>query len=364
VNETATLWWDTQTESICYIDQTLLPANYTIVNCHRIARLAKAIKRLEIRGAPALGVAGAYGVALAARVCKKKHLHTFLSDVHRDAEILRSTRPTAINLGWGIDRVLGIIERAHDISSAQRIALSEAEAIAREDTACCHAIGRQGASLLPDTCTVLTHCNAGSLACSSWGTALGVIRSAVNEGKRVNVIACETRPLLQGSRLTAWELVRDGIDVTVITDAAAAHLMRTSTIDAIIVGADRITRDAVFNKIGTYMHAVCAHYHNIPFYVAAPTSTVDLDCPTGERIPIEDRDPREVTHIGDRQIAPAGIAVANPAFDVTPHALVSAIVTERGVARAPYKMSLRRLVLGQRREPRSRTVVDIEKNAT
>jgi methylthioribose-1-phosphate isomerase len=275
VNRTTTLWWDTTTGSLRYIDQTLLPENYTIVECRSIKRLAKAIMRLEIRGAPALGVAGAYGVALAAQVSTKKNLKAFLSDVQRDAETLRLTRPTAVNLGWGIDRVLEKIACAKNSASARSIALEEAEAIAREDTACCHAIGTYGASLLPDKCTVLTHCNAGSLACSSWGTALGVIRSAIDAGKEVTVYACETRPLLQGARLTAWELVRDGIPVTVITDSAAAYLMRKNTIDAFLVGADRITCDVVFNKVGTYMHAVCARWHRIPFYVAAPRSTFD-----------------------------------------------------------------------------------------
>ncbi len=334
MNETATLWWDTQTQSICYIDQTLLPADYTIVECHSIARLARAIKCLEIRGAPALGVAGAFGIALSAQNCQKKHLHTFLSDVHRDAEILQATRPTAINLGWGIERVLGKIEHVHDIRSARRITLAEAMTIAREDTISCHAIGNQGASLLPDTCTVLTHCNAGSLACSSWGTALGIIRSAVHGGKSIKVIACETRPLLQGSRLTAWELIRDRIDVTVITDSAAAHLMRTSTIDAVVVGADRVTRDAVFNKIGTYMHAVCAHHHNIPFYVAAPVSTFDAK-KTESDVIIEERGREEVTTMGSRVFVPSLAGVKNYAFDATPINLVTAIITDYGVLRQP-----------------------------
>ena len=334
MNETATLWWDTGTESICYIDQTLLPENYTIVECRSIGQLATAIKRLEIRGAPALGVAGAYGIALAARVCQKNDLHAFFADVHKDAEILRATRPTAINLDWGIDRVLSKILPVQDIPSARRIALAEAEAIASEDTACCHMIGEHGAALLPDTCTVLTHCNAGSLACSSWGTALGVIRSAVNGGKQVNVIACETRPLLQGSRLTAWELIRDGIDVTVITDSSAAHLMRTGTIDAVVVGADRITRDAVFNKIGTYMHAVCARYHNIPFYVAAPLSTFDTQKSERDVI-IEERGREEVTTMGCRVYVPDAAVVKNYAFDATPMNLVTAIITEQGVLHPP-----------------------------
>ena len=334
MSETATLWWDRRTESLCYIDQTLLPEKYSIVECRSIGQLANAIKRLEIRGAPALGVAGAYGIALSARVCQKNELHAFFADVYKDAEILRATRPTAINLGWGIDRVLSKIAHVQDIDSIRSSALTEAEAIAREDTACCHMIGENGAALLPDSCTVLTHCNAGSLACSSWGTALGVIRSAIQGGKRVNVIACETRPLLQGSRLTAWELSRDGIEVSVITDSSAAYLMRTGVIDAAIVGADRITHNAVFNKIGTYMHAVCAHHHNIPFYVAAPLSTFDTRKSEREVI-IEERGREEVTTMGCRVYVPDAALVKNYAFDATPMNLVTAIVTEQGVLHPP-----------------------------
>jgi methylthioribose-1-phosphate isomerase len=337
VKETATLWWDTGTESLCYIDQTLLPEKYTIVECRSIVQLATAIKRLEIRGAPALGVAGAYGIALSAHICQKNELHAFFTDVHKDAEILRATRPTAINLGWGIDLVLSKIEHVQEISSVRRIALAEAEAIAREDTACCHMIGENGVVLLPDICTVLTHCNAGSLACSSWGTALGVIRSAIKGGKQISVIACETRPLLQGSRLTAWELLRDGIDVTVITDSSAAHLMRTGAIDAVIVGADRITRDAVFNKIGTYMHAVCARHHNIPFYVAAPVSTFDTRNSEKDVI-IEERSKDEVTTMGCRVFVPDSALVKNYAFDATPMNLVTAIITEQGVLHQPISI--------------------------
>jgi methylthioribose-1-phosphate isomerase len=334
VNETATLWWDTGIKSLCYIDQTLLPEKYTIVECRSLGQLATAIKRLEIRGAPALGVAGAYGIALSAQVCQKNELHAFFAEVFKDAEILRATRPTAINLGWGIDRVLSKIAPVQDIDSIRRIALTEAEAIASEDSACCHRIGENGAALLPDNCTVLTHCNAGSLACSSWGTALGVIRSAIQEGKRVKVIACETRPLLQGSRLTAWELLRDGIEVTVITDSSAAHLMRTGAIDAVIVGADRITHDAVFNKIGTYMHAVCARHHNIPFYVAAPLSTFDTRKSEREVI-IEERGREEVTTMGCRVYVPDAAIVKNYAFDATPLQLVTEIITEKGVHHPP-----------------------------
>lgn len=338
VNPPSTLWWDTKTGSICYIDQTLLPNDERIVECRSIRRLAKAIQRLEIRGAPALGVAGAFGVALAASLCRKKTMVPFFGAVSGEADLLRSTRPTAVNLGWGIDRVLGAIENAPDVAGAQKRALREAEKIFLEDTACCHAIGEHGAPLLPDSVTVLTHCNAGALACSSWGTALGVIRSAVQAGKRVNVIACETRPLLQGARLTAWELSRDNIPVTVITDSMAASFMRAGTIDAVIVGADRITGDAVFNKIGTYMHAVLARYHGIPFYVAAPLSTFNV---TGKAcdITIEERGREEITTIGNRTFIPPAVPVKNPAFDLTPLDLVSAIITENGIIRPPFTMT-------------------------
>ncbi|MHB8164299.1 MAG: S-methyl-5-thioribose-1-phosphate isomerase [Methanoregula sp.] len=334
MNETATLWWDAGNQSIHYIEQTLLPNEYAIVECRSIERLATAIKRLEIRGAPALGVAGAYGVALASVLADKNDMTSFMAAVRQDADILRSTRPTAINLAWGIDRVLAAMSLAKDCQEACARAIAEAEEIAREDTACCHAIGEQGAALLPDTCTVLTHCNAGALACSSWGTALGVIRSAVKAGKKVNVISCETRPLLQGARLTAWELARDGIEVTTITDSTAAHLMRKGAIDAVVVGADRITSDAVFNKIGTYMHAVCAHHHAIPFYVAAPLSTFDANN-TEKDVIIEERGREEVTVMGNRTFVPDGARVKNYAFDATPTELVTAVITEKGVMRPP-----------------------------
>ncbi|WP_321506967.1 S-methyl-5-thioribose-1-phosphate isomerase [uncultured Methanoregula sp.] len=330
----ATLWWDTASSSIRYIDQTLLPGEFAIVECTTVDRLATAIRRLEIRGAPALGVAGAYGVALAAATCTKIDFGEFLAEVSAAANMLRSTRPTAINLAWGIDRVLGKISPVTDLRSARETAIREAQAIAREDTGCCHAIGRHGAALLPDTCTVLTHCNAGALACSSWGTALGVIRSAVQAGKDVKVISCETRPLLQGARLTAWELSEDGIDVTTITDSMAAHFMRAGAIDAVIVGADRITEDAVFNKIGTYMHAVCARHHGIPFYVAAPLSTFDRD-KTERDVIIEERGREEVTTMGNRVFVPEKAHVRNPAFDATPMDLITAIVTEHGVVKPP-----------------------------
>jgi len=332
--DSATLWWDSGKDCLCYIEQTLLPGEYRIIECRTVDRLATAIRRLEVRGAPALGVAGAYGVALAARTSPHEDFGAFMAGVRQAAELLRSTRPTAINLGWGINRVLVALAAAGSCDQARAIALRQADAIAREDTACCHAIGDNGAALLPDRCTILTHCNAGALACSSWGTALGVIRSAVAAGKEVKVISCETRPLLQGARLTAWELARDGIDVTTITDSMAAQFMRAGTIDAVIVGADRITHDAVFNKIGTYMHAVCAHHHGIPFYVAAPLSTFDPE--NAERdVVIEERGREEVTIMGGRTYVPDGAKVRNPAFDATPMNLVTAIITETGVLRQP-----------------------------
>ncbi len=334
MNDSATLWWDTENDCLCYIEQTLLPGEYRIIECRDIDRLATAIRRLEIRGAPALGVAGAYGVALAARTSSQTALDALMADVRKAAELLRSTRPTAINLGWGIDRVLAALATARSCDEVRTIALRGAEKIAADDTTSCHAIGDHGAALLPDKCTVLTHCNAGALACSSWGTALGVIRSAVETGKDVKVIACETQPLLQGARLTAWELARDGIDVTVITDSMAAHFMRAGAIDAVIVGADRITHDAVFNKIGTYTHAVTARYHRIPFYVAAPLSTFDADKDARDVV-IEERGREEVTIMGNRTFVPDNAKVKNPAFDATPMELVTAIITETGVIRQP-----------------------------
>jgi methylthioribose-1-phosphate isomerase len=337
VKRADTIAWDDIAGCIRYIDQTQLPGHYAVVECRTVRRLATAIRRLEVRGAPALGVAGALGVALAAAKCKKKDPAEFLAEIRRNGDFLISTRPTAINLSWGVNRVIAAIKKADSVGAAKTIALTEAQAVAREDEACCHAIGEHGAALLPKRCTVLTHCNAGALACTAWGTALGVIRSAAGQGKDVKVIACETRPLLQGARLTAWELSNDGIDVTVITDSMVAHLMRTSSIDCVVVGADRITRDAVFNKIGTYMHAVCARHHGIPFYVAAPLSTFDPDL--GEKeVVIEERSRDEVARCGSRTTVPEGVKVRNPAFDVTPMELVTAVITERGVIRPPLDM--------------------------
>ena len=327
-----TITWDEAGECLRFIEQTLLPDRYEIVATTNVKRLATAIRRLEVRGAPALGVAGAYGVALSARSHQSVPSHAFMDHVRRDAEMLNATRPTAVNLGWGIQRVLDVLEQEETPRAAARRALEEARATEEEDVQLCHAIGDHGAALLPDSCTVLTHCNAGALACVEWGTALGVIRSAVQMGKEVKVISCETRPLNQGSRLTAFELSRDGIDVETITDGSAAYLMRRKCIDAVIVGADRITRDAVFNKIGTYMHAVCACHHDIPFYVAAPYSTLDLQHSEAD-ITVEERAREELAECGGRMLMPDGVRARNYAFDATPLDLVTAIITEQGIRR-------------------------------
>jgi methylthioribose-1-phosphate isomerase len=337
-----TLWWEDG--RLFLIDQTVLPARYEVVECVTVERLAEAIRRLEVRGAPALGVAGAYGVALATRCRKKTSFPAFLAGVQEQADLLKGTRPTAVNLSWGIDRVMARVFRAGTVEEAQELALAEADRIAREDEETCLALGAVGAALLSDPCTVLTHCNAGALACTRWGTALGVIRSAVQEGKEVQVLACETRPLLQGARLTAWELSRDGIPVTVIPDSAAASLMRNGEVDLVLVGADRITEDAVFNKIGTYMHAVTARHHDLPFYAAAPLSTFD-PVRKAQDVIIEERGEEELRRCGDRQIVPEAAGVRNPAFDVTPLSLVTGFITERGVFFPPLDM--KRILSGQ-----------------
>jgi methylthioribose-1-phosphate isomerase len=331
-----TIAWDEASGTIRFIDQTLLPERYEVVSADSVERLIHAIMRLEVRGAPALGVAGGMGVALAAQRSRAATRETFLREVEEAGAELAAARPTAVNLSWGVNRVLARVRDAPDPSSARHAAIREAILMAGEDLAACMRMGDHGAGLIPDGATVLTHCNAGALACTGWGTALGVIRSAVLAGKRVQVIACETRPLFQGARLTAWELSRDGIPVTVIPDGAAASLMRRGRIDLVIVGADRITRDAVFNKVGTYMHAVCAMHHGIPFYVAAPRSTFDPLSLEGGVI-VEERAREEVSRCGDCILVPDGARVENPAFDSTPLSLVSAIVTEDGILRPPYR---------------------------
>ncbi|MBP2147177.1 methylthioribose-1-phosphate isomerase [Methanofollis sp. W23] len=322
-------------EGIVFIDQTLLPEHLEMVECTDLERLARAIRRLEVRGAPALGIAGAYGVAMAAMQSEAAEMEGFLAEAVNAAEFLRATRPTAVNLGWGIDRVLAAAGAAESVGAAKEAAVVEADRIAAEDEATCRAIGSHGAALIPDGARVLTHCNAGGLACSTWGTALGVVRSAVEAGKKVSVTACETRPLLQGGRLTAFELAEDGIPVRVITDSTAAFLMRKGEIDCVVVGADRITRDVAFNKIGTYMHAVCARHHGIPFYVAAPRSTFDQVLGEDE-VEIEERDEEEIAVFNGRRTVREGVRCTNYAFDATPLDLVSGIITEEGVLRPPF----------------------------
>ena len=331
-----TITWNAEEECITYIDQTRLPAEQTIVETRSVTRLGDGIRRLEVRGAPALGVAGGYGVVLSC-LTHMAEITTpaFMDAVRQDAADLMATRPTAVNLGWGITRVLNAVVQEENPVAAYAAALQEAQAIEAEDIALCHRIGEHGASLLPDTCTILTHCNAGALACVEWGTALGVIRSAVAAGKKVSVLSCETRPLNQGSRLTAFELQADNIPVKTIPDSAAAHLMRRGMIDAVVVGADRITPDAVFNKIGTYMHSVCAAHHNIPFYVAAPYSTLDISH-TETDVTIEERAREELAVCGGRQLIPDGVDVVNPAFDATPLSLVTAVITDKGIFREPF----------------------------
>jgi methylthioribose-1-phosphate isomerase len=336
---TDTLWWDEEAGALVFLDQTLLPGKEEEVSCTTVDHLIDAIQRLAIRGAPALGVAGAYGVAIAAQEVQKNRKSGFVADITSAAAKIASARPTAVNLSWGVNRVMNVLLQSQSHSDAFTLALSEARRIADEDTASCHAIGENGAALLPNKATVLTHCNAGALACSAWGTALGVIRSAVASGKDIKVIACETRPLLQGARLTAWELSRDGIPVTVIPDSVASFLMRRGEIDAVVVGADRITQDAVFNKVGTYMHAVSARHHNVPFYVAAPLTTFDRDHLETE-IEIEERPRDEVASVGYRVVVPRGVMVRNPAFDATPHGLVTAFVTDKGVFFPPLDFSV------------------------
>ena len=333
--ERRTLWWDAGGRSLSYLNQTLLPAEVRVERCDTVERLAAAIRDLEIRGAPALGVAGGYGMAIAAARTDARSLDAFFAEMDACAGALIATRPTAVNLAWGVGRVRKQMDGAGSIREAQEIAESEASLIAEEDMALCHAIGKHGATLLPEQGTVLTHCNAGSLACVEWGTALGVIRSAIEMGKAIRVIATETRPLFQGSRLTAWELARDGIEVTVVTDSTAAFLMRKGEIDRVVVGADRICRDAVFNKVGTYMHAVCARHHQIPFYVAAPYSTFDRVAGEAD-VTIEEREREELAVCGSRKLLPRGVPVKNYAFDATPLSLISAIITESGVITPPF----------------------------
>ena len=339
-----TLEWTTA--GVRFIDQRKLPAEETYVTCATYEEVAEAIRNMTVRGAPAIGVAAAMGIALGARDIEADHVSEFRRDFEEICDTLGETRPTAVNLFWAIRRMREKFEALADepVPRIKQELIAEAQRMYLEDIAANEAMGRHGATLMPSSGGVLTHCNAGALATCGYGTALGVIRAAVEQGKKIQVFADETRPFLQGSRLTAWELVQDGIPTTVISDNMAGAMMRQGKIQAVVVGADRIAANGdVANKIGTYTVAVLAHEHGIPFYVAAPFSTVDLETPTGEQIPIEQRSAREVTHIGDRQLAPTGVKVENPAFDVTPNKYVAAIITERGIAKGPYADSLKQL---------------------
>jgi methylthioribose-1-phosphate isomerase len=324
------------------LDQTRLPTEEVWLELVDDHQVAAAIKDMRVRGAPAIGVTAAYGVALAAACSTATEMPAFLAELEVAIERLAATRPTAVNLFWALERMRGVARRATTPDEARARLLAEALAIQTQDVQANRTMGSFGAELIPDGATVLTHCNAGALATAGYGTALGVIRAAREAGKQVRVVADETRPLLQGARLTAWELARDGIETTLIADTMAGSFMRRGLITCVVVGADRIAANGdVANKIGTYQVAVLAHAHGIPFYVAAPTSTLDLSLAGGDDIPIEERHADEITHFGGVQTAPDGISVANPAFDVTPAKYVAAIITERGIARPPYEESLR-----------------------
>lgn len=335
-------------DGIRMLDQRLLPSEETYLMLRSYDEVAEAIRKMVVRGAPAIGVSAAMGIALGA----SQSVGTSVADLEDDlvyiCDVMSKTRPTAVNLFWAIERMRGAFHRNKqlgDVESVKKALVDEALKIFEEDIAANRAIGKYGGPLIPDGATVLTHCNAGALATAGdYGTALGVIRGARDAGKKVAVIADETRPFLQGLRLTAWELAKDDIPVTVITDNMAGHVMKSGKVDAVVVGADRIAANGdTANKIGTYMVAVLAREHEIPFYVAAPLTTLDLTLASGDEIPIEERDSMEVTHIREYQLAPDGVAVHNPAFDVTPNHLITAIITDAGVARPPFTESLKQL---------------------
>jgi methylthioribose-1-phosphate isomerase len=333
-------------DGVRFIDQTKLPTQEVYVTSRTYQQVADAIYTMIVRGAPAIGVAAAMGIALGLRDSKAENVSELKRDLDHVSDVIGRTRPTAVNLFWAIQRMKEKFERlrVRPIAQIKQEMVEEAKRMHAEDIAANQAMGRHGATLMPSEGGVLTHCNAGALATAGYGTALGVIRAAVEQGKKIHVFADETRPFLQGARLTAWELMKDGIATTVIADNMAGSMMRQGKIGAIVVGADRIAANGdVANKIGTYTVAVLAKENGIPFYVAAPISTIDLNCSDGSQIPIEQRNAKEVTHVAGMQIVPNGVSVENPAFDVTPSRYVTAIVTERGIARHPYEDSLQAL---------------------
>ncbi len=332
------------------IDQRVLPLEYRVVEYDDYRQVAEAIRDMVVRGAPAIGAAAAFGLALAARQSRAESVPALLADLEEAAEVLRRTRPTAVNLSWALERMLRRARSGRWQSAADLTAALEQEAltIAEEDVRVNRRIGEVGAAIVPDGANILTHCNAGALATVDYGTALGVVRMAVEQGKRVHVWVDETRPRLQGARLTAWELMRDGIPMTLIADNAAGHLMRAGRVDLVLFGADRVAANGdVANKIGSYKLAVLAKENGIPCYAVSPTSTIDLSLATGDEIPIEERPAEEVTVIDGRRIAPEGVPVYNPAFDVTPHRYLTGIITENGIAYPPFGISLRKMVKGE-----------------
>src|SRR6202050_3736420 len=336
-------WTD---KGVRFIDQTKLPTEETYVTCKNYEQVADAIRNMVVRGAPAIGVAAAMGIALGMKNSNAENGGELKRDFEQICEVIGKTRPTAVNLFWAIRRMRDKFEilRVRPLSQIKQALVEEAQRMHAEDIAANQAMGRFGATLMPASGSVLTHCNAGALATAGYGTALGVIRAAVEQGKKIHVYADETRPFLQGSRLTAWELMKDGIPTTVISDNMAGAIMKQGKIGAIVVGADRIARNGdVANKIGTYTVGVLAHEHAIPCSVPAPFSTIDLATSDGSKIPIEQRGAREVTHIAGKQMVPDGVQIENPAFDVTPAKYMTAIITERGIARAPYEKALREL---------------------
>jgi len=333
-----------ESDRLRLLDQTRLPRERVYVDCADYQSVVAAIREMRVRGAPAIGVAGAYAVALAAQRLAATSRDAFLRALDVACDEIARARPTAVNLSWAVERVRRAAHQQSDVAAIGSCALSEARRIQEEDEQANRRMGRHGAALIPERATVLTHCNAGALATAGYGTALGVLRAAREQGKDVRIIATETRPLLQGARLTAWELREDGFDVTLITDSMAGYVLSRGEVDCVVVGADRIAANGdVANKIGTYTIAVLAKENGVPFYVAAPVSTIDLATPSGDAIAIEERPPEEVTHIAGVPIAPDGVRVRNPAFDITPHRYISAIVTEHGVTRPPYEAGLGRL---------------------
>ncbi|MEW5841147.1 MAG: S-methyl-5-thioribose-1-phosphate isomerase [Thermoproteota archaeon] len=339
-----TVEWKDDDNSVVMIDQTRLPGKLVYVKCTDYRQVADAIRKLVVRGAPAIGVTAALGLALAAVQSKARTVEELMTDLDTAFKVLRSTRPTAVNLFWALERVMARAKKARTPQEARDAVLAEARKMWQEDIQANRQMGSYGASLFRDGDVVMTHCNAGSLATVAYGTALGVIRAAREQGKRLSVIATETRPVMQGARLTAFELQHDGIDVSLIPDTAVGHMMARGAIKRVVVGADRVLRTGhVFNKIGTYQVATLAKRHNIPFYVAAPLSTFDLES-NPEDVVIEERSVDEVVRVGKKRVAPKGVRIFNPAFDMTPPELVTGIITEKGILKPPFEKNLKALL--------------------